>query len=75
MTSPGWLKPKDAANYAGISERTFREWLKRGDLRFSRLPTGMILIRKYWLDAYLTSFEVQSTGAEVDKLVENICRR
>ena len=25
----GWAKVKDAAKYAGMSERTFREWLKK----------------------------------------------
>ena len=40
----GWAKIKTAAKYAGISERTMREWLKQR-LRHARLPTGTILVK------------------------------
>jgi len=51
----GWSKIKSAAKYAGISERTMRDWLKDG-LKHSRLPTGTILIKFEWVDEYLETF-------------------
>ena len=63
----GWAKVRDAAKHAGVSERTFRNWLKTG-LRYSRLKSGTILIKFEWLDSYLEGFE--STENKVDKVVE-----
>ena len=70
-----WLKAKKAAEYAGIGERTLRgDWLKNG-LRHSRLPSGSILIRQDWVDAFLESFEVTDSQAEqVGRIVEDILR-
>jgi hypothetical protein len=33
----GWLKTKNGARYANVSQRTFRDWFKEG-LRHVRLP-------------------------------------
>jgi hypothetical protein len=65
----GWTKPKGGAVYAGVSERTFRPWLKKG-LRHVRLETGTILIRYKWIDEFLENFEVQ--GDEVSRIVNEI---
>lgn len=67
----GWAKIKPAARYAGVGERTFRDWLKEG-LRHSRLPSGTILIQYEWIDEFLDSFEVQKD--EVDRITEEILR-
>ncbi len=64
-----WLRIKDIPEYAGVSERTVREWLKRG-LRHSRLPSGMILIRRLALDDFLEQFAGQEQ--EVDRVVGEI---
>ena len=66
----GWLKVKTAAQYADVSERTLRSWLKCG-LRHSRLESGTILILRSWLDQYLTGFEYQNN--EVEKMIDEIC--
>ena len=66
-----WLKPKAAAEFAGISERTIRDWLKNG-LRHSRLPSGSILIQRIWLDEFLQAFEV--SDREVDTIVEGVLK-
>lgn len=66
----GWLKVKNAAKYADISERTLRGWLKAG-LRHSRLKTGTILIRRQWIDDYLSGFECQEN--KVDSIVDEVC--
>lgn len=70
MQAEGWAKVKDAARYSGVSERTFREWLK-GGLRHIRLNTGTILIKYSWLDAWLESFE-DDGGELVDELVASV---
>ena len=67
-----WLKPKKAAIYAGIGERTLRTWLKHG-LKYSRLPSGAILIKSQWIDEYLEAFTVTDEGS-IDRIVEEICK-
>jgi hypothetical protein len=63
----GWARIKDGAKYAGVKERTFRDWLKDG-LKHSRLPSGTILIKYEWLDAYLEAFAAKEN--QVDKIVD-----
>ena len=63
---PGWTKVKGAACYAGISERSFRKWLKDG-LRHVVMNTGTIIIKYSWVDEYLTGFETVEN--DVDRIV------
>jgi predicted site-specific integrase-resolvase len=65
----GWGKIKQGACYAGVSERTFRDWLKDG-LVHSRLPSGTILIRYSAVDKFLERFTVDEN--EVDNIVAAI---
>ena len=65
----GWAKVKGAAKYAGVSERTFRGWLKDG-LRHIRLTSGTILIPYAWIDEYLMGFEVSRN--QVDDIVDEV---
>lgn len=65
----GWAKIKMAAKYAGIGERTFRDWLRQG-LKHSRLPTGTILIRYCAIDDFLERFTVDDE--QVDRIVEEV---
>ena len=67
----GYAKVKEAAKYAGVSQRTLREWLKRG-LRHIRLASGMILIPYAWIDEYLMRFEVGKN--QVDEIVDHLVR-
>ena len=66
----GWAKIKQASEYAGVSPRTLREWLKQG-LKHTRLPSGMILIKLTSIDEWLESFSVNDD--QVDQLVNDIC--
>jgi len=61
---PGWTKIKPGAEYAGIKERTMRDWLKEG-LKHSRLPSGTILIKYAWIDEYLESFAGKDNQVDV----------
>jgi len=65
----GYAKVKEAAKYSGVSERTFREWLK-DDLRHIRLTSGTILIPYSWIDEYLMRFEVSRN--QVDNIVDEV---
>jgi hypothetical protein len=67
----GWKKVKQSAEYAGVSTRTFRPWLKEG-LRHLRLPSGTILIKLDWIDQFLESFEHQENT--LDNLADNILK-
>lgn len=64
-----WLKPAHAAKYCDVTTKTFRGWLKDG-LKFSRLKSGHILIKKTNIDEYLQGFEVAEN--EVDQTVNRI---
>ena len=68
----GRFKIKTAANYADMSERTLRGWLKKG-LRHSRLPSGTVLIKKEWLDEFLERYE-SDQGEDLDRIVNEILR-
>jgi len=68
----GWAKIKQASGYAGVSQRSFRNWLKKG-LRHSRLETGTILIKAEWIDEFLESFEIKEN--QVDAIVSEILGR
>lgn len=63
----GWTKIKSAAAYAGIKERTMRDWLKEG-LKHSRLPSGTVLIKYDWIDEYLESYAAKDS--QVDEIVK-----
>lgn len=66
----GWAKIKDAARYAGIGDKTFRKWLKKG-LRYSKAPTGVLLVKLDDIDAFLMEFEVLETD-EVSGIVDSV---
>ena len=63
----GWAKIKQAAKYAGISERTMRDWLKQG-LKHSRINSGSILVKYDYIDEYLEQFCYDNN--QVDNVVK-----
>jgi predicted site-specific integrase-resolvase len=67
----GWTKIKFASEYAGVSPRTLRTWLKRG-LKHSRLPSGTILIKYESIDEFLAAFE--ACDNEIERIVDEIER-
>jgi len=64
----GWVKVKQAAKYAGVSERTLEDWLKAG-LKYAQLPSGLRLIKYEWIDEYLQGFMAQD---KVDQVVNQV---
>jgi predicted site-specific integrase-resolvase len=69
---PGWVRPRAAAQYAGVGRRILYGWLRDG-LPHSRLPSGRILIRLADVDLYLRRFQVRDT-ADVSGIVEDMLR-
>ena len=67
----GWAKITQAAQYAGVSVRTLRKWLRMG-LRHSRVPGGTVLISYKAIDEFLQKHEVQDN--EIDKIVDEVMR-
>jgi len=67
----GWLKPKSAAEYCDIGERTLRTWLKEEGLRSVRVR-GSVLIKVEWMDEFLEKHE-SDPGLEVDRIVSDVC--
>lgn len=67
----GWTKTKGGAKYSGVSERTFRDFLKQG-LCHSRLKSGTILVKYSEIDQFLRGFEATENKAE--KLVDEILK-
>ena len=65
----GYAKVKKGAAYGGVSERTFRDWLKEG-LPYFRLSSGTILVAYSDIDAWLERFRVD--GSMVDEIVDQI---
>lgn len=65
----GYCKAKKGAAYAGVSERTFRDWLKHG-LPYHKLPTGTILIGYSDIDTYLAQF--RKDGTKVSEIADQI---
>jgi excisionase family DNA binding protein len=68
----GYAKVKQAAPYAGVSERTFRDWLKEGLPHF-RLSTGTILIAYKDIDAWMQKFRVDEES-KADAIVDELMR-
>ena len=61
-----WGKINACCKYSGVSERTFRGWLKEG-LIHSRLPSNRILVKFRDIDEYLKRFEI--TESEINEQV------
>ena len=69
----GWTKIKGTAEYAGVSERTCRSWIKHG-LRHSRLPSGTILIQYADIDTFLNRYAVDDSKFEdvIDEILGDV---
>ena len=71
-TRRGWLKPKKAAGYAGVSPKVFYGWMKNG-LRHVRLDNGRMLTKYDWIDEFLEGFETKDPSQELaEQLVEDL---
>jgi hypothetical protein len=67
----GYCKAKKGAAYAGVGERTFRDWLKQG-LPYHKLPTGTVLVSYADIDQYLCQF--RKDGTKVSEIADQIMK-
>lgn len=70
----GWVKIPDAAQYSGVSTRTFRKWLAAG-LKHARLPSGTVLVQISDINEYLEQYSQDKiTDTAVDKIANQVLR-
>ena len=67
----GWAKITTAAKYAGVSKKTFREWLKRG-LPYSDPPAGPDLVKLKDIDEFLERYKASQN--KIDETVDSIMK-
>jgi len=67
----GYCQVKPGAVYAGVSARTFRDWLKLGLAHF-RLSTGTILVSYADIDTWLSQF--RADGSKLDEITEEVLK-
>lgn len=65
-----WGKVPTIAHYADLSPRTIRNLIKAGEIRYTKLPTGTILIKLAWIDEYLESKAI--TDNQLDLITKDI---
>jgi hypothetical protein len=62
MVRPGFVRPRGAASYCGVSPRTVRDWQHKRLLPYSRISRKCILIRLADLDALVARNRVEAIG-------------
>ncbi len=71
----GWKKATQAAEYYGVSVRTFREWLKKG-FPCSRSPTGSTIVEidagNQWLRERTVQSEADRLNGVADEILGNL---
>ena len=65
-----WGKIPTVARFADLSPRTIRNLIKSGQLRYSRLASGTVLIKLDWMNAYLEQREIKES--QMDRIVESL---
>ena len=65
----GWVDVKKAAEYADVSERVMRGWLKEG-LKYSRRSRKTTRIRYCDIDEFLEQFQVNNHY--IDDFVDSV---
>jgi len=69
---PGYLNKQAAAEYAGVSKGTIRNWMKDG-LRHIRRG-NVVLIKPEWIDDFLEPHE-DMTYQKLKKMVDEMVRK
>ena len=69
---PGYLPLREAAAWAGVSERTLKRWISRGLPTFQAGPREKVLIRPIDIDTFLTRRQVPTP--DLNALVEEVMR-
>jgi excisionase family DNA binding protein len=72
LIKPGYLSIAGAAQYASVSKKTVKRWIKGGLPVHQGTSRGKVLIRPADIDAYLT--RKQAPSLDLDALVDGVMR-
>jgi hypothetical protein len=71
MHNDVWLKgQKAAADYIGVSLSTWKRLRGSYPVKVVKLPTGTVLYKTSWLDAFLEQWT--EDGCEIDRIVDEL---
>jgi len=73
--SPEWFSLALAAKYTHTSTKTVSRWIKSGEIKYTKLPSGTIRIRREDLDDFMEKYAVTSDDLRktVNELLQGIC--
>lgn len=68
-----WFKIQEAADYAGVSLRTIRDWVDQKGLKRSKVG-GIVRIHREWIDEFLDARAERKANAqdEIERAVESV---
>ena len=67
---PEWLGLKLAATYTNSSTKTVSRWIKSGKIKYTKLPSGTIKIRRADIDHFMEKYAVEAV--DLEKTVKGI---
>jgi len=62
---PEWLSLKLAAIYTNSSVKTVSRWIKSGEIKYTKLPSGTIKIRRAYLNDYMEKYTVEPVDLDM----------
>ncbi len=65
INQAAYLRPREAARYIPVSERTLRDWTARGIIPHYKVSHKVVLFRVSDLDRAMTRFRVNAVGEAV----------
>lgn len=68
MNAPAYLRPDQTAERCSVSERTIRDWQRRGILPYFKPTRKVTLFSVADIDKALRKFRVQAVGDRPDRL-------
>ena len=73
VTTRGWIKPSQGAQYAGVSLKVFRRWLASGELSYVKLDNGHYRLHYDDIDHFMEKQRVSKEAENLaDELVEGM---
>ena len=69
---PEWFSLKLAAIYTNSSVKTVSRWIKSGRIKYTKLPSGTIKIRRTYLNDFMEKYTVETD--DLEKTVEALLK-
>ena len=70
VLTPGYLGITEAAEWAGVSQRTLKRWIARGLPCYQAVPRGKVLLKPADIEQFLTKRQVPRP--DLDALVGEV---